>query len=96
MPHVEGGRTCPSCPRTGSAWLVLVNGDGPASAAADLLATSIYERLLGRPGVEARFTVRMGSLVRRAEESRRGLAEHVAEGAGGVRRKRMRVRCSGG
>jgi len=26
--------------------VVLVNGDGPASAASDLLATSIYERLL--------------------------------------------------
>lgn len=60
---------------------VLVNGEGPASAASDLLATYIYERLLGRPDVGGRFTARLDSLVLRAEEMRNGVAEHRRERA---------------
>ncbi len=61
--------------------VVLVNGDGPASPASDLIATYIYERLLGKPGIEARFTARLDTLVQRAEESRPGIAQHLAERA---------------
>lgn len=61
--------------------VVLVNGDGPASAASDLLATHIYDRLLGRPDSEVRFTARLDSMVRSAEEARRGIARHLAERA---------------
>ncbi|MGD8866445.1 MAG: serine hydrolase domain-containing protein, partial [Gemmatimonadales bacterium] len=59
--------------------VVLVNGDGPASPAADLLATYIYDRLLDKPDLEARYAARLDSLVRRAGEIRRRVAEHLEE-----------------
>lgn len=61
-------------PAHGVGVVVLVNGDGPASPAADLVATYVYDRLLGKPGIEARFTARLDSLQRAAERAKQGVA----------------------
>ena len=59
--------------------VVLVNGDGAASPASDLVATYAYELLLGEPDVATRFAARLDSLAARAAEARRDLAEQLAE-----------------
>ncbi|HUF27467.1 MAG TPA: serine hydrolase [Gemmatimonadaceae bacterium] len=59
--------------------VVLVNGGGPAFDVADIVATYIYDRLLGKPGLEARYGARVDSLTRQAQESRRVMAAHLAE-----------------
>jgi CubicO group peptidase (beta-lactamase class C family) len=59
--------------------VVLVNGNGPASAAADLLATHIYDLLLARPGAREGFAARLDSLASQLVEYRRNLAGHLAE-----------------
>lgn len=61
--------------------VVLVNGGGIASPAADLLATYIYDRLLGKPGLEVRYSARLDTLLSQAEEARRRIAEHLEERA---------------
>lgn len=61
--------------------VVLVNGDGPASPAADLVATYIYERLLGSEGAEDRHEARLDSLLATAEGFRERVAEHLEERA---------------
>lgn len=58
---------------------MLVNGDGPAALAADLLATYIYDRLRGKAAVEDTFAARIDTLGGRMEEARRGPAAHLAE-----------------
>lgn len=62
--------------------VVLVNGDGPASPAADLVATYVYDRLLGKADLEDRYAERLESLRATAEESRTDIAEHLRERAG--------------
>jgi CubicO group peptidase (beta-lactamase class C family) len=52
---------------------VLVNGDGPASAAADLVATYVYDRLTGKPGIESRFAARLDSLRQLAARQRQAV-----------------------
>jgi len=61
--------------------VVLVNGDGPASPAADLLATHIYDLLLAKPGARENFQARVDSLVTRSAGYRAELAEHLEERA---------------
>jgi CubicO group peptidase (beta-lactamase class C family) len=59
--------------------VVLVNGEGPASAASDLLATHIYDLLLNKPGVRESFGARLDSLTSQLAGYRTGLANHLAE-----------------
>jgi len=66
-------------PQRGVGVVVLVNGEGPASAAADLVADYAYDRLLGRDGVDARAAVALDSLVAGLAAYRRGITEHLAE-----------------
>ncbi|MEX0894095.1 MAG: serine hydrolase [Gemmatimonadota bacterium] len=66
-------------PAHGLGVVVLVNGTGAASPAADLLATYAYDRLLGKPGLEERYAERLAELRQAAASSRQGLAEHLAE-----------------
>ncbi|NIP79726.1 MAG: serine hydrolase, partial [Gemmatimonadetes bacterium] len=61
--------------------VVLVNGGGIASPAADLLATYIYDRLLGKDGIEPRYAARLDSLTARAAEARGRTAAHLEERA---------------
>jgi CubicO group peptidase (beta-lactamase class C family) len=61
--------------------VVLVNGNGPASAAADLMATYIYDRMLGREDLEAEYDHRLAELERSTAEGRIALAGHMAERA---------------
>lgn len=61
--------------------VVLVNGDGPASAAAGLLATYTYDRLLGREGREAEYDRQLAELKARVVEGEQGIAKHLAERA---------------
>jgi CubicO group peptidase (beta-lactamase class C family) len=68
-------------PRHGIGVVVLVNGSGPASPAADLLATYIYDRLRGAPDLEARYAARMDTLLESAAEARREIATHREERA---------------
>lgn len=68
-------------PRHGIGVVVLVNGDGPASDAADLLATYIYDRLLSKDELETRYAARLDSLRDRAAAAMRQSAEHRAERA---------------
>ncbi|MDZ7780795.1 MAG: serine hydrolase domain-containing protein [Gemmatimonadota bacterium] len=61
--------------------VVLVNGDGSASPAADLVATYAYDRLLGKPNLDEQYRERLDDLVTDAGEARTGIAEHLAERA---------------
>jgi CubicO group peptidase (beta-lactamase class C family) len=61
--------------------VVLVNGDGPASAAADILATYIYDRLLGRADLAAEYDRQLSGLAARVVEGEQGIARHLAERA---------------
>ncbi len=66
-------------PRHGIGVVVLLNGGGPTALAADLLATYVYDRLLGKAGLEDTYAARMDSMHARLSEARRGLAAHLAE-----------------
>lgn len=59
--------------------VVLVNGAGPASLAADLVANYAYDRLLGKPGLEARYAARLDTLTSQLDHYQLGLAKHLAE-----------------
>ncbi|MFW6078728.1 MAG: serine hydrolase [Gemmatimonadota bacterium] len=59
--------------------VVLVNGGGPASPAADLLATYIYDRMLGKPDLETTYAERLDGLTARMDAYLDGLADHLAE-----------------
>lgn len=62
--------------------VVLVNGDGPASPASDLVARYVYDRLRGHADLEATYGERLEELVGLAERARGDLADHRAERAG--------------
>jgi len=64
--------------------VVLTNGDGPASAASDLLATFIYDRLAGGGDIRATYEAGLAEAEEQAGAARAGLAAHLAE-----RRARM-------
>ncbi len=61
--------------------VVLVNGSGPASAAADLMATYIYDRLLGRVDLAPEYDRRLADLDTRTAERTKAAADHLAERA---------------
>jgi CubicO group peptidase (beta-lactamase class C family) len=64
-------------PRDGIGVVVLVNGEGAASPASDLMATYVYDRVRGKPQVEQRFGARLDTLVRQATASRSGIAAEL-------------------
>lgn len=66
-------------PRHGIGVVVLVNGGGPSAMTADLLATYVYDRLLGKAGLEDAHAAHIDSTRERLDEARRGLAAHLAE-----------------
>lgn len=66
-------------PESGVGVVVLVNGNGPASPATDLVASYVYDRMLGRTGLEAEYARRRAALEAEAESDARQLAEHLAE-----------------
>lgn len=57
--------------------VVLVNGDGVASSAADLVATYIYDRVRGKPQLEQRYASRLDSLVRQGASFRQRLRSEL-------------------
>lgn len=61
--------------------VVLVNGDGPAGPAADLVTTFVYDRLLGKPDLAARYTARLDSVEHQAAAARRQIAAQLAQRA---------------
>lgn len=68
-------------PVSGLGVVVLTNGDGIASPAADLVATYVYDRVLGREGLEAEYERRLAELQEEAREAEAEMAEHLAERA---------------
>ncbi len=62
--------------------VVLVNGSGPASPAADLVATYIYDRLRGALNLEAMYAMRLEEQISRASDLRARLTAHLAERSG--------------
>ena len=67
-------------PDRGTGVVVLVNGSAPASAAADVMATYIYDRLSGRPNLDAAYKLRVMDLQALADALRTNLAKDIAEG----------------
>lgn len=68
-------------PATGLGVVVLTNGGGIASLAADLVASYLYDRLTGREDVDERYGRQLTELVERKGEYEAGVAEHLAERA---------------
>ncbi|MGH7570672.1 MAG: serine hydrolase [Gemmatimonadota bacterium] len=66
-------------PSHGIGVIVLVNGGGPASPAADLVATYIYDRLSGKPDVAATYESRLAELEAGVAQNLQQLADHRAE-----------------
>lgn len=65
-------------PARGVGVVVLVNGEGPASAAADLLAMYAYDRLLGKEELDEQYTARLDTLTSQLSPYREGMAAHLA------------------
>ncbi len=61
--------------------VVLVNGDGPASPAADLIASYVYDRLLGRAELDAEYERRLHQVELELAEEEREAADELAERA---------------
>ncbi|MGH6693152.1 MAG: serine hydrolase, partial [Gammaproteobacteria bacterium] len=61
--------------------VVLVNGEGPASAAVDLLATYVYDRLLGRPDFAAFYDSLLADFQRRLSDGEKEVARTLAQRA---------------
>jgi CubicO group peptidase (beta-lactamase class C family) len=68
-------------PVSGIGVVVLVNGDGPASPAADLMATYIYDRLLGRAELTPEYDRRLTELESRAAGYKQAEAGELARRA---------------
>jgi CubicO group peptidase (beta-lactamase class C family) len=68
-------------PQHGIGVVVLVNGDGPASGAADLVAIYAYDRLLGKPDLDRRFGEHFDNLIATRDETRTSNLQHLAERA---------------
>jgi CubicO group peptidase (beta-lactamase class C family) len=68
-------------PESGVGVVVLVNGSGPASPAADVMATYIYDRLRGRADLASEYDRRLADLKTRAEEGRKAMADELAKRA---------------
>lgn len=70
----------------GTGVVVLVNGSGVASSAADLMATYVYDRLSGLPDIEAAYKLRLSDLRALAEAQRYNLAQAATERQGRIAR----------
>ncbi|HUP49125.1 MAG TPA: serine hydrolase domain-containing protein [Thermoanaerobaculia bacterium] len=68
-------------PSTGIGVVVLTNGGGIASPATDLVATYIYDRLIGRDGLEAEYERQLTALQAEREKGQKETAAHLAERA---------------
>jgi len=68
-------------PATGMGVVVLTNGGGIASRAADLVATYVYDRLAGREDLEAEYARGLAELEAKRGEWQQGLEAHLAERA---------------
>jgi hypothetical protein len=66
-------------PDRGTGVVVLVNGGGVASIAADVMATYIYDRLGDRPNLAAAYKLRLADLRALADASKYNLAKDLAE-----------------
>jgi CubicO group peptidase (beta-lactamase class C family) len=66
-------------PDRGTGVVVLVNGSDPASVAADVMATYIYDRLSGRPNLDAAYKPSVMDLRARADALRSNLTKDMAE-----------------
>ena len=60
---------------------VLVNGEEPATSAADLVATYVYDRLLEKPGLEETYSARLAALKSKADAFRTKIPEELARRA---------------
>ncbi len=68
-------------PATGIGVVVLTNGGGVASPAADLVATFVYDRLVGRDGLEAEHARRLSELEAQRDDWQKGMEAHLAKRA---------------
>ncbi|HVR44778.1 MAG TPA: serine hydrolase domain-containing protein [Thermoanaerobaculia bacterium] len=68
-------------PATGIGVVVLTNGSGIASPAADLVATWVYDRLAGRADLEAEYERQLAELQARRDGWKTGTAAHLRERA---------------
>jgi hypothetical protein len=68
-------------PETGIGVVVLTNGGGIASPAADLVATFVYDRLAGREDLDAEYARRLAELEVRRDDFQEGLETHLTERA---------------
>jgi CubicO group peptidase (beta-lactamase class C family) len=59
--------------------VILVNGSGVASTAADVMATYIYDRLSGRPDLDAAYQLRVLDLRALADAQRYNLTKEITE-----------------
>jgi CubicO group peptidase (beta-lactamase class C family) len=58
--------------------VVLMNGDGPASLAADLMATYVYDRLWGRVDLAEEYDRRLTDLEAKLAQGKKAMAEQLA------------------
>jgi CubicO group peptidase (beta-lactamase class C family) len=58
--------------------VVLVNGGGASSALADLVATYVYDRLLDKPGLTARYDERLNDPLQQVQRAKKDLATRQA------------------
>ncbi len=68
-------------PRHGLGVAVLLNASGPAADVADLIAISVYDILLAKPGAAARFDSRLAEAERRLADVKQAVARQRAERA---------------
>lgn len=68
-------------PATEIGVVVLTNGSGIASPAADLVATYIYDRLTGREDLDAEYERQLDALIAERERSQKEMSAHLAERA---------------
>lgn len=68
-------------PETGIGVVVLTNGGQTASPAVDLVASYVYDRMVGRPDVEAEYDRRLAERAERADGYVAELADRLAERA---------------
>ena len=61
-----------------------MNGDGPTPFATDLLETYVYDRLLGKAGLEDTYVARMDRMHGRLDEAPRPGLRAARRGAGGT------------
>jgi CubicO group peptidase (beta-lactamase class C family) len=66
-------------PNRGTGVVVLVNGSGPAAGAADVMATYIYDRLSGRPNLDAAYKLKVMDRQALADAQRFNVAQDIAE-----------------